>query len=71
MGSGDLFVLVLLAFAILIATPVLGTYIHSVMEGERVFLSPILRPVERAVYRVAGVDESTSRAGAATPSPCS
>ena len=38
------------------------------MEGERVFLSPILRPVERAVYRVGGVDEiARSRAGAATP----
>ena len=31
------------------------------MEGERVFLSPILRPVERAVYRVAGVDETTEQ----------
>ena len=31
------------------------------MEGERVFLSPILRPVERAVYRVCGVDETTEQ----------
>ena len=30
----------------------LGGYIHRVMEGERVCLSPLLSPVERAVYRV-------------------
>ncbi|HEY6570049.1 MAG TPA: potassium-transporting ATPase subunit KdpA [Candidatus Limnocylindrales bacterium] len=61
MGSGDLFVLFTLAVALLVATPLLGAYIHRVMEGERVFLSPILRPVERAVYRVCGVDESTEQ----------
>ena len=31
------------------------------MEGERVFLSPILRPVERFVYRVCGVDEHSEQ----------
>ena len=61
MGSGDLFVLFTLAVALLVATPLLGAYIHRVMEGERVFLSPILRPVERAAYRVCGVDESTEQ----------
>jgi K+-transporting ATPase ATPase A chain len=31
---------------------------HRVMEGERTILSPVLRPVERLVYRVSGVDET-------------
>ena len=31
------------------------------MEGERVFLSPIVRPVERLVYRVIGVDETVEQ----------
>ena len=61
MGTGDLFVLFTLAIALLVATPLLGAYIHRVMEGERVLLSPILRPVERAVYRVCGIDESTEQ----------
>ncbi len=61
MGTGDLFVLFTLAVALILATPLLGAYIHRVMEGERVFLSPILRPVERAVYRVCGVDETTEQ----------
>ena len=44
----------MLAAAILIATPIFGGYIYRVMEGERVFLSPILRPLERVVYRLTG-----------------
>jgi K+-transporting ATPase ATPase A chain len=36
----------------------LGRFMASVFEGKRTFLSPILRPVEMALYRVAGVDET-------------
>jgi potassium-transporting ATPase potassium-binding subunit len=38
-------------------TPALGAYMTRVFSGERTFLSPILRPVEVAIYKVAGVDE--------------
>ena len=34
---------------------------RKVMEGERVFLSPILRPVERGVYKVMRVDETVEQ----------
>ena len=47
-----------------VVTPFLGRYIAAVFEGERTLLSPVLRPVERAIYRVAGVDEP-ARAGLA------
>jgi K+-transporting ATPase ATPase A chain len=33
----------------------LGLYMARVFQGERTFLSPILGPVERAFYRVAGI----------------
>ena len=56
MSIGDFLTLTTIALAILIVTPFLGRYIYRVMEGERVFLSPILRPVERFVYRVCGID---------------
>ena len=62
MAISDFLTLATLALAILIVTPFLGRYIHRVMEGERVFLSPVLRPVERFIYRVCGIDE-TVRAG--------
>src|ERR1700742_4380198 len=41
---------------ILIARP-LGGYMTRVFNGERTFLSLVLRPVERAVYWCCGVDE--------------
>jgi K+-transporting ATPase ATPase A chain len=35
----------------------LGSYMTRVFNGERTLLSPVLRPVEAVLYRVAGVDE--------------
>jgi len=58
MGSADFLTLALLAIAILIITPIFGRYIHRVMEGERTLLSPVVRPVERGIYRVCGIDET-------------
>src|SRR5579864_5580735 len=49
---------ILLYCAIIVAiTPVLGAYMTRVFSGERTFLSPILRPVELVIYKIAGVDE--------------
>src|SRR5499433_1613104 len=49
---------ILLYCAIIVAiTPVLGGYMTRVFNGERTFLTPILRPVELALYRMAGIDE--------------
>ncbi len=48
--------------AILLATRPLGGYIQRVMAGERTFLAPVLRPVERGIYRALGVDASREQA---------
>jgi K+-transporting ATPase ATPase A chain len=49
---------ILLYFAILVAiVRPLGGYLTRVFNGERTFLSPILRPVEAVIYKTAGVDE--------------
>ncbi len=46
-------------FVILTALVVpLGRFMARVFEGERTFLSPVFRPLEIALYRVAGVDET-------------
>jgi K+-transporting ATPase ATPase A chain len=46
-------------FAVLTALVVpLGRYMARVFQGERTFLSPVLRPVEAALYRLSGVDEN-------------
>jgi len=49
---------ILLYCAIIVAiTRPLGGYMTRVFNGERTFLSPLLRPVEGVIYQVAGVDE--------------
>ncbi|MCX7298254.1 MAG: potassium-transporting ATPase subunit KdpA [Hyphomicrobiales bacterium] len=49
---------ILLFCAILVAlTPLVGSYMTRVFAGERTFLSPVLRPVEAAIYWVGGVDD--------------
>jgi len=59
--SNDIVTLLTLAFAVLILTPILGTWIARVMEGERTFLSPVLGPVERATYRFLGIDPAVEQ----------
>jgi K+-transporting ATPase ATPase A chain len=49
---------ILLYCAIMVAiVPPLGAYMTRVFGGERTFLSPIIRPLEVAIYKVAGVSE--------------
>src|SRR5882757_7443848 len=40
----------------LLAKPV-GIFMTRVFNGEKTFLDPVLRPIERVVYRLTGVDE--------------
>src|SRR3984885_11884871 len=47
-----LFLLVILAL-----TKPLGVFIARVFNQERTFLDPLMRPLERLLYRVTGVDE--------------
>src|SRR5476649_2923679 len=39
----------------------LGLYMTRVFAGERNFLSPVLGPLERGLYRISGVDERTDQ----------
>jgi K+-transporting ATPase ATPase A chain len=48
-----------LFFALLLAiTKPLGVYMARVFSGEKTFMDPVLRPVERLLYRMTGVDEN-------------
>src|ERR1700733_14811508 len=38
-------------------TKPLGGYMTRIFAGERTLLSPVIRPLERGLYRVSGVDE--------------
>ena len=47
----------LFSVIVILITRPFGGYMTRVFAGERTFLSPVLRPVERAVYWLCGVDE--------------
>src|ERR1700742_4508027 len=53
----------ILLFCLIVAalTPPLGAYMTRVFNGERTFLSPILRPFEVAIYKIAGVNEHSEQ----------
>jgi potassium-transporting ATPase potassium-binding subunit len=53
---GWLQIVIYCAIIVALAAP-LGWYMTRVFNGERTFLSPVLRPVEAVLYRVGGVDE--------------
>jgi K+-transporting ATPase ATPase A chain len=49
---------ILFFFALVLAvTKPLGVFMARVFDRERTFLDPVLRPVERLIYRLTGVDE--------------
>ena len=53
----------ILAFFVLVLLPApwLGRFYYKVMEGQRTWLTPLLGPVEKLCYRVAGVDPSSEQ----------
>jgi K+-transporting ATPase ATPase A chain len=50
-------ILIFFALIVLCAKP-LGTYMCALFEGKRTFLSPVLGPIERLIYRLCGVNET-------------
>ena len=56
-ANGWLQILFLLLVVFLITKP-LGTFMARVFGRERTWLDPVMRPVERILYRLTGVDES-------------
>jgi K+-transporting ATPase ATPase A chain len=53
--SGSFEIVLTLAFTNAAAYPI-GSYMADVFENRKTFLTPLLGPVERALYRLAGVD---------------
>ncbi|MBP6822810.1 MAG: potassium-transporting ATPase subunit KdpA [Acidobacteria bacterium] len=50
---------ILIFFALVLAvTKPMGIFMARVFKGERTFLDPVVRPLERLLYRVCGVDDS-------------
>ena len=58
MTANGWFQIVLYLALILLVTKPMGVFMTRVFNRERTFLDPVMRPVERVLYRVTGVDES-------------
>ena len=56
-ANGWLQILVFLALILAVTKP-MGVFMTRVFNRERTFMDPVLRPIERLLYRVTGVDEN-------------
>jgi K+-transporting ATPase ATPase A chain len=56
-ANGWFQILLFLALVLLVTKP-MGVFMARVFSRERTFMDPVLRPIERALYRVTGVDET-------------
>ncbi|TRC92936.1 potassium-transporting ATPase subunit KdpA [Mesorhizobium sp. WSM4303] len=54
--NGWIQILVYCGIVVLLAKP-LGGYMYRVFNGDRTFLSPVLGPIERGLYRISGTSE--------------
>ncbi len=55
MTTNSIAQLALYCLIIIALTPLLGRYMAKVFQGEKTVLSPVMVPVERAIYRMCGV----------------
>src|ERR1700757_3082167 len=58
MTANGWFQIFLFLAVIFLVTKPLGLFISRVFSGQKTFLDPVLRPVEKLIYRLVGVDET-------------
>jgi K+-transporting ATPase ATPase A chain len=59
--SPGILLIILFFFVILGITKPMGHYMARVFEGERTFLHPLFRPLERLIYKLSGVKEEVEQ----------
>src|SRR3984893_11490413 len=58
MTANGWFQIALFFGVILLVTKPVGIYMARVFERERTWLDPLMRPLERLIYRLTGIDET-------------
>lgn len=56
MNPMDLLQILIYVGVLVALTRPLGSYMARVFEGERTLLDPVMRPVEKTIYRICGID---------------
>lgn len=59
-ANGIMQILIYIAVLIAVTVP-MGAYMAKVFDGQRTFLHRILRPLESAIYKLCGIDESAEQ----------
>ena len=59
-GMGILQIAIFFGIVVLITKPA-GSFMARVFQGERTFLHPVIRPLERLVYRLCGIQEDAEQ----------
>ena len=57
MTANGWFQILFFLVVVFLLTKPLGVFMARVFSGQKTFLDPVLRPVERIMYRLSGVDE--------------
>src|SRR3984893_17577904 len=57
MTANGWFQIAFFLLVIFLITKPLGVFLARVFGGEKTFLDPVLRPVEKLIYRLTGIDE--------------
>ena len=70
MTSNGWFQISLFFAGVLLVTKPIGIFLWRVFEHKSTWLDPLLRPIEKLVYRISGIDEKKKCAGPSTESPC-
>jgi K+-transporting ATPase ATPase A chain len=60
-NTTDILQFVAYAAIILACTPFLGGFMAKVFTGEKTFITPVIRPLERLIYAICGVDETVEQ----------
>ena len=68
-GNAVAQVAIYVALVVAVTLP-LGAYMERVFTAKPTFIDPVMRPVERAIYRVCGITEAAEMGGSNTPSRC-
>ena len=56
MSANGWFQFLFFSVVLLLTVRPVGMYLVRVLEGQRTWLDPILRPIERLIYRICGVE---------------
>ena len=55
---GDLLLIMLFLLILTIAAIPIGKYMSKVLTGKKTFMTPVIRPIEKFIYRICSIDEN-------------